>query len=63
MQDFSQTLSSLATELKTRNELDKRLMNVLERRLKVQDRLIFVLVLSIITLAGARVAEIVGLIP
>jgi len=63
VQDFSQTLSSLATELKTRNELDKRLMNVLERRLKVQDRLIFVLVLSIITLAGARVAEIVGLIP
>ena len=63
MADLSELLTSLATELKTRNKLDVRLMGILERRLKVQDRLVYFLVAAVITLAGARVAEIVGLIP
>jgi hypothetical protein len=55
-------LVSLISQIKTRNELEKRMWDMNERREKRQYKLTVILVFSVLTLAGVQVIDLVGLI-
>ncbi len=73
MRDLSETLSNLAAEIRTRNELNDRFVEVLDKIIAAKDaeaeriagrtfRLNLLMLAGILLLAGTRVAEILGYI-